>query len=165
MPRISSRTSDPRHLPLKRRSSKKKSVAHNRLTQEIENYNYLESMAQHEANMAVQENESVNQLHVKIQEQRVAGFHPGMWRKCWVSLLNVMVTMCGCTGSQGTHQKKTDLGFHTSCHFAKRFQHSHLQASTLDRALWDIGGAWASACSKVAFPIIKELQSSNSTFG
>lgn len=31
-------------------------------------------MAQHEANMAVQENESVNQLHVKIQEQRVAGF-------------------------------------------------------------------------------------------
>lgn len=77
MPRISSRTSD--HIGSQASAAvddlrKQLSVAHNRLTQEIESYNYLESMAQHEANMAVQENESVNQLHVKLQEQRVAGF-------------------------------------------------------------------------------------------
>eukprot|EP00435_Cladocopium_sp_Y103_P059805 s184_g21.t1 len=47
---------------------------HNRLTQEMSSYANLENAVQYESNMALQENQSVNTLHVELQEQRMANF-------------------------------------------------------------------------------------------
>ena len=48
--------------------------AHNRLTQEAISYSNLERAVQYESNMALQENQNVNKLHVELQEQRVLNF-------------------------------------------------------------------------------------------
>ena len=51
-------------------------LAHNRLTQEAISYFNPENAVQYESNIALQENRSVNLLHVELQEQRVANFQP-----------------------------------------------------------------------------------------
>eukprot|EP00435_Cladocopium_sp_Y103_P001820 s2232_g1.t1 len=96
-------------------------IAHNRLTQEMNSYANLENAAQYESNMALLESQSVNTIHVELQEQRMANFQAKAEAERNTSRLENAVLLANKSRDE-IMSEMTDLVYHHSMEISEMNQ-------------------------------------------